>query len=133
MKMKKEDAIELHDADCEENRLPSPPSIVVCGKWTNVCPVCLTPCSEFPWECLSQDCEWTAATGSNYRCCIEVDRVVEDEENKNKAHYPVKASAIVEAKAKPPNERSRKERKLAELDEAEADLGKKRLTGDQKQ
>lgn len=111
----------------------APPSIVVGGKWTNVCPICFKPCSDFPWECLSQDCEWTAATKSTSCCCIEVDKVIEDESNKNKAHYPVKASAIVAAKEKPPNERGRKERKLAELDEEEADLGKKSLTKSQKQ
>ena len=116
MLLDKTTAILLQQADNEENRLPSPPSKDLGGQLLNRCPRCWEPCTDFPWSC---PCGWEAVKDPD-GCCTAIHNVVEDENDKSKASYPVAKEAIETAKGKPEKDRSKKEKILANLDPTKA-------------
>jgi hypothetical protein len=108
----------IQAAEAKDNRLPSPPSILINGKWTNVCPRCHSPSTTYPWRCTV--CPWTAATDPR-GCCTAIHDVVPDSKDPTKASYPVTVAEIEAATAatKP----TEKQKAIASLSAATADVG----------
>jgi hypothetical protein len=108
----------IQAAEAKDNRLPSPPSILINGKWTNVCPRCHSPSTTYPWRCTV--CPWTAATDPR-GCCTQVHDVTPDPKDSKLASYPVTVAEIEAAKAatKP----TEKQKAIASLSAATADVG----------
>lgn len=75
----KAEILSLQLIENKANRLPSPPSIFINGKLTNICPVCRKPCSNFPWSCLDPNCGW-AAVSNPINCCTAIKDVLESDE-----------------------------------------------------
>lgn len=108
----------IQAAESKDSHLPSPPSILLNGKWTNVCPRCHAPSTPYPWRCTV--CPWTAATDPR-GCCTAIHEVVVDEKDSKLASYPVTVAEIEAAKAatKP----TEKQKAIASLSAATADVG----------
>jgi hypothetical protein len=65
----------LQALESKANRVQSPPSRYLNGRWTNVCPVCLQPCSDFPWA--RPSCGWTAASNPGACPCQRIRYIVQ--------------------------------------------------------
>lgn len=83
----KKDIEELAAIDCKAQRVPSPSSMLIGGKYVNVCPKCHKPCSDYPWTCPA--CGWTAAKQPELCACQAVHPIIETEDGEYA--YPVDA------------------------------------------
>lgn len=104
-------AIAIQTAESADNGLPSPGSLELQpNTWTNVCPRCRAPALPRPWRC--SKCKWIASEDPK-GCCTAIHDVTPDAKDPKLADYPVDASEVDAAKAKPVAERSEKEKALA--------------------
>lgn len=107
----------LQKLDDDENGLPSPYSILINGKWLNVCGRCETPIGPPPWRCKA--CGWTPADGARRTMCEHVWPL------RTVAEYPVnpqREADILAARAIPFEARTAQQHMLAEISLAEVEV-----------